>query len=696
VNFVSRLLACLALLVARVAAQPLTTALEVRSLSPAEAERGREVALRGVVVFVEGPSAVFVQDATSTTFFRTQQLPLPSVGDEIELRGKTRMGLYLPGLDFSSFRVVGQRALPPGIRATYDDLVFGRFHYQRVAVEGIVRAITPLDPHRSLVRLAMGSRLLDARIEQPPQDARALIDTHVRVTGLAAGFINKARRQLVQPYVRVLGWNEVDVLAAAPPLGAVPQISAEELLTFQVSGRGEHRVRIEGVVTAVFPHEQVFLQQGDLAFGVRLATPTPLSVGDRIVVAGFPEMDRFSASVVDAMVVERASGTAPAAVQIESPDKLDEALDGKLIAVTGVLRDIFKTEEGNTVLLAGKQRTLQTRLPEAVTPPPIGARVQVTGIYQVESAVASSGFITSPALVSLRAREADDLVVLQQPPWWNARRLGGVLAALAAVTLFAALWIAVLRRQVRRQTEALRERIEAEAALEERQRIAREFHDTLEQELAGVSLRLDALATRDLDEKGRGLVAASRNLVSRIQTETRDLISDLRDATERSGDLVAALTALAGRWTVDSGVEVRLSAPRDLAPLRPATVHDLRMIARESITNAVKHARATHVSLELERRENELLLRIVDNGCGFDPAAVAKQKRGHFGCAGIAERARKIGASVTWQSTLQKGTTVELRWPTGNSTLSSARGGDSSPGVSQTSRRAVPTGTSAA
>jgi hypothetical protein len=92
--------ACLVALVgAHAGAQPITRAVEVRSLSPAEAERGRDVRLRGVVVFVEGPSAVFVQDETSTTFFRTDQTPLPKVGDDIELTGKTRMGLYLPGLD---------------------------------------------------------------------------------------------------------------------------------------------------------------------------------------------------------------------------------------------------------------------------------------------------------------------------------------------------------------------------------------------------------------------------------------------------------------------------------------------------------------------------------------------------------------------------------------------------------------------
>jgi signal transduction histidine kinase len=104
--------------------------------------------------------------------------------------------------------------------------------------------------------------------------------------------------------------------------------------------------------------------------------------------------------------------------------------------------------------------------------------------------------------------------------------------------------------------------------------------------------------------------------------------------------------------------------PTDNVPTLPATtVHDLRMIARESITNALKHGRATNVRITLNKQHGELVMRIVDNGCGFDVTAAATQKRGHFGCAGIRERARKIGAQVTWESARDHGTTVEVRLP---------------------------------
>lgn len=681
-------LLCLALLgTTPLAAQVLTKAIEIRSLRAAEAEAGRPVRIAGVVVFVESASAIFVQDDTSTTFFRTRQAPLPNVGDAIELEGKTRMGLYLPGIDYATYRIVGRREVPAGIPVQYDDLVFGRYHYQRVTVDGVVRSVSPVEPRKSVIRLAIGSHVVEARVEQPPLDESSLVDHRVRITGLAAGFLNRPRRQLVQPYLRVLDWSEVHVLAPAPAVADIPRISAAELLAFHVAGHGQQRVHLEGVVTAVLAPDEIFLRQDNLGFAVRTTRAARVDLGDRVEIVGFPQMGEFSASVVDAAVVRRESGPPPEPEAVASLDKLDESHDGRLLRVLGTVRDAFKIGDGAAVLISDATRTLQVRLPDHVVPPAHGAQIAATGIYQVESARGSGEYQSTPELVSLRIRSAADLAVLRPPPWWTARRLATVLALFGGVIALGGLWIAALRRQVRRQTEALRHRIEAEAALEERHRLAREFHDTLEQELAGVSLRLDALATRELDEKGRGLVRASRNLVSRIQTETRDLISDLRDPAKTSGDLTAALAAEAARLSADTGAEVRLEPARAIPALPPPTVHDLRMIAREATTNALKHGRATHVSLQTEADARQLVLRITDNGCGFDATTAGRQKHGHFGCEGMRERARKIGATVTWQSVLQKGTTVEvvLALPTGAgpdvAIASSSRLGEPAPPV---------------
>lgn len=641
-------------------AQLLTTALEVRSLSFSEAEQGHPARLRGIVVFIE-PAAVFLQDDTSTTFFRPKRLGALRPGDEIEVQGRTRMGLYLPGLGEADFQVRGHRALPDGIPASYDDLASARYHYQRVAVSGIVRSVRPVEEGLSLLRLAMGSRILDVRVEMPPERGRTLVDSRVRVMGLAAGFINE-RRQLVQPYVRVIGWDDIAVMEPPPRIDSVPRISAAELLAFRVSGHFEQRLRIEGVVTAAVGPDRLFLREGPTAFAVRLAEPAGCQVGDRVEVIGFAEMDRSSASVVDAQILGRTPGPAPEPVNIGSVDDLRGMHDADLVAITARVRDSFRTEDGVEVLLHGGSRVVQARLPDAMSPPEPGSRLRLIGICRVEPQ-SGRGFSSRAGMVSVRARSPADVAVLERPSWWTTRRLAGIVGGLAALTLLAGVWITALRRQVRRQTQALRQRIETEAVLEERQRIAREFHDSLEQELAGVSLRLDALATRELDEKGRTLIATSRHLVSRIQTETRNLISDLRDSSESAGDVTSALAGVATRVAADTGVDVRLEAAPGMPTLSAGTVHDLRMIARESVQNALKHGEATQVTIRVAAENDKLVLRVIDNGTGFNPATAHKPPRGHFGCAGIRERTRKLHGQVEWRSEPDRGTTVEITLP---------------------------------
>ena len=84
------------------------------------------------------------------------------------------------------------------------------------------------------------------------------------------------------------------------------------------------------------------------------------------------------------------------------------------------------------------------------------------------------------------------------------------------------------------------------------------------------------------------------------------------------------------------------------------------MIAQEAVTNAIKHAHATQITLHLSSTSKRLTLRISDNGVGFDPGTDTNGKPGHFGCIGIRERCRKIGADPVWQSEPTGGTFVTI------------------------------------
>ena len=648
----------------------LTQAIEVRSLSYDEAKAGLEARLRGTVTFIEGPGAVFLQDETAGTFFRPEKLGTLRPGDVVEITGRTQPGSYLPGVALAPYRILGHGPLPGAVTVRYDDLASGRFHYQRVAIEGIARSVSPVSEGRSVVRVDVGSRIVEARVDAAIDDESAIVDSRVRVEGLAAGGINR-RRQLVQPYLRTRDSSEIGILEPAVPKAAVPRVAASELLTFRGSGQGNHRIRIGGVVTACPSNVLVFVRSGQTAFGLKFFSPTNVEVGDRIDVLGFTEMGRFSAIVVDARLLTREPGPPPVPVEIDIPTLLSGTRDGDLVALTAELTNLFHTENGVGLSLQQNGQALQARGPAMNFNLPSGSLVRLTGICQVESS-ASVILSSRPETVMLQIRSRDDIAVLQYPSWWTVRRLATVLAVLAGATLLAGLWIAILRRQVNRQTAALRQRIESEAALEERQRIAREFHDSLQQDLTGLGLRLDAVATRALDDKGRQIIATSRSLLSRIQAETKNFVSDLRDAAELDRNLATALEAIAAQHSGD--VEVLAEFAEPPPPLPGGNIHHLRMIARESVTNAVKHAGATQVVIHVAKVDGRLVLRISDNGCGFDVNQTLG-KSGHFGCVGIRERARKLRAFVTWHSAPGTGTTVEVVLPLARETAMWPAGG---------------------
>ncbi len=347
-------LLCLVLIASTIPAEAqLTTALELRSLSPEVAESGVAVDLRGVVIFAEARGTVFFQDATAGTFFQLKGLTAPAPGDEIRVRGISYPGLYLPGIQEATLEVLGHPGLPEAVAVSFDDLSSGRYHYQRVSVEGIVRTVEAVDavaPDKegvSLVRVALGSRVVEVRMEAPLQAGDSLIDSRVRITGLAAGELNP-RRQLVEPYLRCRDWSDLQILDVGRTGQAIPEVSPEQLLNFAVGGQERRRVRVGGIVLAVFPDGEVYLRNGEAGIGVRRTGADPrLENGDRVEMAGFPEMDRFSARIVDAVVVDHFPGEgSPPPVAATMPDLLSGLHESDLILLEAEISEQYRNERG--------------------------------------------------------------------------------------------------------------------------------------------------------------------------------------------------------------------------------------------------------------------------------------------------------------------------------------------------------------
>jgi signal transduction histidine kinase len=209
-----------------------------------------------------------------------------------------------------------------------------------------------------------------------------------------------------------------------------------------------------------------------------------------------------------------------------------------------------------------------------------------------------------------------------------------------------------------------------EARVNERTRIARELHDTLLQSFNGVLLRFLAvsnlLPARPDDAKRR--IDSAIEQASDAITEGRDAVYALRSGGLTTVDFAQSIgnfgKELLSDPTNDISLEFRVQVegkPRDLNPMVRDEVY---RIAAEALRNAVRHARAKQIEVEIRYDEDRLRVRIRDDGKGMDPRVVdLGQAPGHWGLRGMRERAKLVGGVFEVWSELNSGTEVELSMP---------------------------------
>ncbi len=210
------------------------------------------------------------------------------------------------------------------------------------------------------------------------------------------------------------------------------------------------------------------------------------------------------------------------------------------------------------------------------------------------------------------------------------------------------------------ENAVLYEQSQRSAALEERQRLARDLHDAVTQTLFSASLIAEVLPRlweRDPDE-GVQRLNELRQLTRGALAEMRTLLVELMPATLADAalrDLLRHLTeATIGRTRVE--VELDVEGERAMSPEVKIAFY---RIAQEALNNMAKHSGATHTALSLRSTSEQVTLRIADNGRGFDPGAVPVE---HLGLSIMQERAARIGADLTIESTPGAGTEITLVW----------------------------------
>jgi signal transduction histidine kinase/PAS domain-containing protein len=219
--------------------------------------------------------------------------------------------------------------------------------------------------------------------------------------------------------------------------------------------------------------------------------------------------------------------------------------------------------------------------------------------------------------------------------------------------------------KVARARRRARERaLEARFAgvLEERTRMAREIHDTVLQGFTGITLQLQAVV-RDLTrepERAKASVQRILAMADKTLVDARQAVWDMRAPALRAKSLAQALQDIARRAADGASPDVRFRLTGTPRPLEPAVEMALFRIAQEAVANALKHATASTIDVELvyERRATRLVVR--DDGRGFDPADASTARGAHWGLVGMRERADHIGAHVTVTSADRRGTEVTV------------------------------------
>ena len=227
---------------------------------------------------------------------------------------------------------------------------------------------------------------------------------------------------------------------------------------------------------------------------------------------------------------------------------------------------------------------------------------------------------------------------------------------LAALTLMAWGLYQIRVRQMNAQFSAV---------LAERNRIARDIHDSLAQSFVGVALQLEVVRAKLLEapQLAAQHLELAVSMVTHSLDEARRAIRDLRSGSLEKHDLGQGLLEMTKQLTTGTPIQAELKVRGAVRPLPSAIGNNLFRIGQEAITNAIRHARASKVYIRLEYGHERVTLNVKDDGCGFNPEEVLLLEDGHFGLVGMRERAKAIKARIEFRSSVGQGTNITLDIP---------------------------------
>jgi signal transduction histidine kinase len=645
----------------------LTTVQQVRELSPEQASQGYPAHVHGVVTFCDAKNDVglFLQDGPTGIYVKLGEGTNVNAGDEVEIEGATAPGDYVPMVVAERIRVLGQAALPPADRLGYEELASGKEDCLWVEVLGVVRSVVPGTKDRTRLDLMLNGQRLTALVGHlDAAKAQELVCATVRLQGVCRTRFNR-KRQIRAPYLSVTSLSNIVVEIPAP--GKIAQVPLASLLQFNSEGYYGRRVKVQGVVTEQKANS-LFIQDGGASLYVKCGQADPVLPGDVVQVIGFPVLGQYAPVLEDAIFRVIGHQTQPAPANVRIDQLPSEDYDTVLVRLRGRLINRIERAGEQILVLEATNLILNARLDSAkadsrVTALQNGSELELTGVCLAQPVDNWNPSLEyRPEAFQLLLRSSDDVAVIRNPPWWTLSRLLWMLGIMSVVLLAGFAWLFALDRKVRQQTTIIQQKLRREAVLEERTRIAREFHDTLEQELVAITIQLEIVAAQfdDAPRTARQMLELARNMTRRSLVEARRSVWDLRSHLLQNSNLPTALAEVTKLMSASARLPISVETsgvPRKL-PLQ--VENNLLRIAQEALANAMKHSHASRIEVTLAYEPDRVRLRVTDDGIGFEADRGAAVYGGHFGLLDMSERAEKIGGAFSLISAPGQGTEIRV------------------------------------
>ncbi|MGV3533387.1 MAG: histidine kinase, partial [Chthoniobacteraceae bacterium] len=628
------------------------------------------------------PGVAYLQDGTggiAVVGTRDRQVRGDlKLGSLVEASGVLAPGEQAPVINgahrlHGKLRNVGNAPLPEVRKVTIADLEKPENQGVRVEFPGVIRAVNRERGINAItLTIAAGRSRVVAVIFQPRPNRvpTQLIGAKVRVTGVY-NTSYADRQQVFAGRVLVPSVRNIAVEERSADPWDLPETSlAHSAGDDETLGNAPLGARVRGIgtVTLPVPGRGMFLQSAQGAAAVESSQEEPVAAGKTLEAVGFVSRREGSPIIEDAIWREAAPVPPIQPRTITADQAISGEFDAHLVSMEGLLLENSRLDQGPTLVLQAGTKVFLARFVDPGTARTLNENswLRVTGIClngvvpQLRGAGDSGVRRTFHLLLS----GPEAVEVARAPSWWTFRRVLLVIAALLALVAAAFVWAMVLRRRVAKQTGEIREHLARETLYEERVRIARELHDSLEQDLVGIGMQLKATERLLKEpERARSALQLASAMVRRSQSETHRAVWDLREPIALDGGLLAALHSTLSALAPEDGPEVQIHVHGDERSLPQQSESHLLRIAAEAVTNARKHADATHVQVDVFFEDAAVRLTVTDDGRGFDATSLPLPHDGHFGLFGMRERVQKLGAQLQIQSHFGEGTRIEVVAP---------------------------------